>query len=303
MSKLLHHFIFRVNQVFRVLNFNPRASVPVVFVLALFIFIELPQQEWMAMLSLFLVTAFHFSRKDIKFLKKVLPTIWWMVIIFETSILYLLPLVINIHYQLHSQTLLCLIPILIFPFIKARQTFSLPISWTIIPDPLFEWKSFLRRTTILFFIVYGIVIASGFHKAIFIFTGLFVLEYVSYIFEPNEPKEMLQLYFKKYTFIEKLKHNVFLYNLLLVPAYIVFIINHTASFETLLFYILVMNMYLLLTISRKYKLYHHSKKTNQHSIAVAIEHLFLSITIIPALFVIKNNSKKAKVNIAGYVGN
>ena len=53
---------------------------------------------------------------------------------------------------------------------------------------------------------------SDFKTALLIFVGIFILDYFSNIYEHNESKEMLEMYFKKHTFEEKLKSNLNIFN-------------------------------------------------------------------------------------------
>jgi hypothetical protein len=43
------------------------------------------------------------------------------------------------------------------------------------------------------------ILASSYHPATLIVVGAFALDYVSHVYEPNENKEMLEMYFRKYT--------------------------------------------------------------------------------------------------------
>jgi len=114
---------------------------------------------------------------------------------------------------------------------------------------------------------------------------------------------MLEVYFKKMDFKDKIYKNVVFFNALLSPTYIGFLIFNFNESLYLLYYIFFMNCYFLLILTRKYKLYHHHEKANYFSIAVFIEYFAYSITIIPALIMIRLNTKEAQQNISKYVGN
>ncbi len=66
---------------------------------------------------------------------------------------------------------------------------------------------------------------------------------------------------------------------------------------------ILMNLYLLLILTRKYKIYHFKEKGNEYGMIVFIESFFCSMTVIPAVFVIAQNIRQAKQNIKMYVGN
>ena len=63
-----------------------------------------------------------------------------------------------------------------------------------------------------------------------------------------------------------------------------------------------MNLYLVLVISRKYKLYNHRKSTTYFDMGDGLLYFVAAISILPAGFIIYNNIKDAKNNIKTYVG-
>ena len=63
-----------------------------------------------------------------------------------------------------------------------------------------------------------------------------------------------------------------------------------------------MNLYYSLILTRKYKIYNYKEKTNYYNMGVYLEYFFCSITVIPAIFVLRENIKTAKRNIKLYVG-
>lgn len=175
--------------------------------------------------------------------------------------------------------------------------------WNKIPNDLFEWKSYLRKNTIAFPIVYFLLIISSYHPASLVLCGIFLLEYVALVFNDIENKEMLEMYFKINSLGDKIRKNVQFYNLLLLPVYILFLILNYNEVMYLLYYFVWMNLFLLLVITRKYKIYHFKVKTGNYNMAIFIEYFFCCFTIIPAVFIIKQNIDQAKKNIESYVGN
>jgi hypothetical protein len=113
---------------------------------------------------------------------------------------------------------------------------------------------------------------------------------------------MLEMYFKKHSFEEKLKTNLYFFNILLLPTYLGFLILNYEDSNFLIYYFVFMNLYFLLILTRKYKIYDHKEKTNYYNMGVYLEYFFCSITIIPAIFVLRENIKTAKRNIKLYVG-
>lgn len=302
MKKLLYHLKFRFYQSFRLLNLNPRAGVPVLIILGVLIVMKLPESYYYPPLFFILTLLFHYERKDIPFLKKVFVKSWRWIIALEAASIYSILVCGNIHYTFEKTALLTLPMFALLAFITPRTKSWMTFQWNFIPDDLFEWKSFLRKNTLLAVLGFAILWCSAYHSAVLILAGIFALDYISHLYEPNENKEMLEMYFKKYTLKEKLRRNSLLFNALLLPTYCLFLILHPAESVYILYYFAFMNLYCLLILTRKYKQYHHKEKTNYYNIGVFIEYTICSMIIIPAVFILKNNIKEASQNIKTYVG-
>ncbi|CAD0225687.1 hypothetical protein KYG33_01130 [Chryseobacterium sp. D764] len=302
MKKLFNHLKFRFHQSFRLLNLNPRTGIPVLIILGVLVIMKLPESYYYPPLFFILALLFHYERKDIPFLKKVFVKSWRWIIVLETVFIYSILLCGNIHYIFEKTALLSLPMFALLAFITPRTQPWITFQWNFIPDDLFEWKSFLRKNTLL--AVWGLVIlwCSAYHFVALVLTGVFALDYISHLYEPNENKEMLEMYFKKYTLKEKLRRNSLLFNALLLPTYAMFLILNPAESLYILYYFAFMNLYCMLILTRKYKQYHHKEKSNYYTIGVFIEYTISSIIIIPAVFILKNNIKEASQNIKTYVG-
>ncbi|MCD0477341.1 hypothetical protein LPB90_02660 [Chryseobacterium sp. LC2016-29] len=303
MHKIYQHFQFRFNQSFRIFNFNPKVSLPVILVFGALMIVKFPQTVFYPLLYFSMVLVFHINRKDIPFLKKTFISNWRLIIFLESAFIYMLFLMANINYKIEKFGLLAFVAIFSLCFLQPQSKPFPILQWTFISNDLFEWKSYMRKNTWMFIITYIIVIASAYHQASLILCGIFLLDYLSHVYENNENKEMLEVYFKKINFKDKIYKNVVFFNALLSPTYIGFLIFNFNESLYLLYYIFFMNCYFLLILTRKYKLYHHHEKTNYFSIAVFIEYFAYSITIIPALIMIRLNTKEAQQNISKYVGN
>lgn len=301
MYKIYQHFQFRFNQSFRIFNFNPKVSLPIILVFGALMIVELPQTIFYPLLYFSMVLVFHINRKDIPFLKKTFISNWRFIIFLESAFIYTLFLMANINYKIEKFGLLAFLAIISLCFLQPRSKPFPTLQWNFISNDLFEWKSYMRKNTWMFIVTYIILIASAYHQASLILCGIFLLDYLSHVYENNENKEMLEVYFKKMNFKDKIYKNLIFFNALLSPTYIVFFILNESLY--LLYYIFFMNCYFLLILTRKYKLYHHHEKANYFSIAVFIEYFAYSITIIPALIMIRLNTKEAQQNISKYVGN
>ncbi|WP_343680569.1 hypothetical protein [Chryseobacterium arthrosphaerae] len=302
MKKLINHFKFRLSQSFRLLNLNPRASIPALLIFIILIVMKLPESYYYPPLFFILTLLFHYERKDIPFLKKVFAGSWRWVVGLEAACIYSVLLLGNIHYQFEKTGGVCFLLIALSGFLTPGAVTLPAWKWNFIPEDLFEWKSFLRKNSWMAVLGWMVVLLSCYHPASLLLAGVFALDYVSHIYEPNENKEMLAMYFRKYTLKEKIRRNSLFFNGLLLPAYCLFMILNPAESLYVLYYFAFMNLYFLLILTRKYKKYHYKEKNNYYNMGVYFEYFICSITIIPAILLLKNNIKDAGQNIRTYAG-
>ncbi|OCA72575.1 hypothetical protein BBI01_10710 [Chryseobacterium artocarpi] len=302
MEKLINHFQFRFRQCFRLLNLNPRRSVPVLIVLGALIAVKLPENYYYPGMFFGLIILFHYERKDIPFLKKVFVQSWRWVVVLEATMIYSALLLGNINYTIEKIGLGLYALMVLFAFISPRTQPRATLQWNFIPDNLFEWKGFLRKNSWMGIIGFVIVLLSSYHPATLILAGVFVLDYISHIYEPHENKEMLEMYFKKYTLKEKIRKNSLFFNILLLPVYCSFLILNPYESFYILYYFAFMNLYFLLILTRKYKNYNHKNKNGDYGIGVYLEYFVCCMTIIPAVLILRSSMKAANHNIRTYVG-
>lgn len=303
MYKIYQHFQFRINQSFRIFNLNPKVSIPAFLVFGALIFIKLPEPVLYPILYFSIVLVFHINRKDIPFLKKIFIHRWRLIIFLESAAVYTIFVMTNINYRIEKFGVMIFAALLVFCFIQPKSKLFPTLNWNFISNDLFEWKSYLRKNTWIFILTYMILILSAYHRATLILCGIFLLDYISHVYENNESKEMLEVYFKKISFKDKIYKNTVFFNLVLLPTYIGFVVLNSTDILYLLYYMLLMNSYFSLIITRKYKLYNHREKSSYFSIAVFIEFFVYSVLIIPAFIMIRLNSREAQQNIKKYVGN
>ncbi|WP_255412714.1 hypothetical protein [Elizabethkingia sp. YR214] len=247
--------------------------------------------------------SFHYRRKDIPFLKNAFIQNWRFIIFIESAFIYLFLLLGNIHYKSDILGLAGLFLITSFSFFYQKTKINVTSNWDFIPNELFEWKCLLRKNTVTAILAYLVIIASSYHISTLIFCGLFALDLFPRLYSDNENKEMLEMYFRKYTLKDKIRKNMKLFNLLFLPVYIGFLILNRENSLLLLCYILFMNLFLVLALTRKYKVYHYKEKTNYFDMGIHLSYFIYTITIIPAIVIIIDNIKSAKENISKYVGN
>lgn len=303
MEKLISHFKFRFSQCFRILNLNPKVSIPVLLVLGTLIAAKLPENKYYPVIFFTLIALFHSERKDIPFLRKVFVQSWRWVILLETAMMYTALLLGNIHYKIEKTGAALYLLIIALAFIPPRTKPWLTLDWYFIPNILFEWKSFLRKNSWRAILGFIIIILSSYHPVTLIFTGVFVLDFISFVYQPHENKEMLEMYFKQHTLKEKIRKNTLFFNMLLVPVYCSFLILNPYESLYVVYYFAFMNLYLILSLVRKYKNYNHKNKDGDYNMGVYLEYFLCSMTIIPALFMLKSGIKDANQNIKMYVGN
>lgn len=303
MYKIYKHFQFRFNQSFRIFNYNPKVSLPIFLVFGMLMIVEFPKTFLYPLLYFSMTLVFHINRKDIPFLKKIFINNWRLIIFLESAFIYTIFLMANINYKIEKFGLLMFVTLILLCFLQPKSKPFPTLQWNFISNDLFEWKSYLRKNTWMFILTYLVVIASAYHQASLILCGIFLLDYLSHVYENNENKEMLEVYFKKINFKDKIYKNLVFFNALLSPTYIAFLIINFNESLYLLYYIFFMNLYFLLILTRKYKLYHHHEKSSYFSIVVFIEYFVYSMLIIPAFIMIRLNNKEAQQNIRNYVGN
>lgn len=296
------HIMFRIRQIFRTLTLNTKAGFSFFIFIMIMMIVKLPL-DYFPLLFLFLVVVFHLGRKDINFLKKVFYKNWRFIILIENLLVWGFFTMININYKYDRESFIYLFIVILFSFFIRSTKKKFIIKWTALPNSLFEWKSYLRRNTIFILLCYPLVLASAYESSTLIFGGLFILDPVSHLFKYNESKEMLDMYFSKTTFKEKIKNNIIFFNLVLAPLYILFIILNITSFYIVLYYMVFMNLYYLLIITRKYSLYLHDKEVTDYYMGTYFENLILAMTVIPALFSIKKNIELSNQKIKSYVRN
>ncbi|MBM7420918.1 MULTISPECIES: hypothetical protein [Chryseobacterium] len=261
MHKIYQHFQFRFNQSFRIFNFNPKVSLPVILVFGALMIVKFPQTVFYPLLYFSMVLVFHINRKDIPFLKKTFISNWRLIIFLESAFIYMLFLMANINYKIEKFGLLAFVAIFSLCFLQPKSKPFPTLQWNFISNDLFEWKSYMRKNTWMFILTYIIVVASAYHQASLILCGIFLLDYLSHVYENNENKEMLEVYFKKINFKDKIYKNVVFFNALLSPTYIGFLIfnfNESLYFlYELLFFINSHPKIQALSSSRKSQLLQH----------------------------------------------
>lgn len=302
LSLLLIHIKFRIRQIIRILTNNAKAGLSFFLFIIIIMIVKLPS-DYFSFLFLFPTLIFHLGRKDINFLKKVFYKKWRLIILIENFLICFFLTLININYRYNSSSIAYLLIVILFSFFIVNSKKKTIIEWKVLPYSLFEWKSYLRRNTLLTFLCYPFILASAYENSTLIIGGLFILDPISHLFKYNESKEMFEMYFTRISLKEKIKNNLLFFNIILTPLYVLFIVLNINNFYVLIYYIAFMNLYYLLIITRKYSLYSHDKEITEYYMGTYFENLVLSMSIIPALFSIKKNIELSDLKIKKYVRN
>ncbi len=204
MRKFYIHFRFRINQCFRLFNLNPKISLPAFLIFGCLMVVKFPLTILYPSLFFVLVFIFHINRKDIPFIQKVFVRDWRWVVLLESMSIYTLFLMANINYRTDIYAFFFLAALSTFAFCYPRKQIHFGMKWDFIPTFLFEWKSYLRKHTIAFITGYIILIMSSYSPISLILCGIFTFDFIGAVFERNESKEMLEMYFKKYNLTFKL---------------------------------------------------------------------------------------------------
>lgn len=300
MEKILHHFLFRISQGIRVFNLNPKIGFSVVILVGILCCIKLP--EYYPLITFFLTIGFHFRRTDIRFLQKIFVKTWRLIIVMESLIVYTVLTSINIFYHWEKWGFLLMLLILNFAWVYPKRQKNIVFKWNFIPDDLFEWKSFFRRNSVLIIIAYILLLASAYHLASLIFLSFLLIEHLSNVYSDNENKEFFVSYFQKHSFTTKIKRNLLFLNLFLLPIGVVFAIFNWDTFQYFFLYLLIINIYAVLIITRKYKLYHHKNASTYFDMGDSLLYFISSLLIVPGIWIIYTNTNESKNIIQKYVG-
>ncbi|MBV7439885.1 hypothetical protein KRX57_00455 [Weeksellaceae bacterium TAE3-ERU29] len=299
---LYHHLKFRLKQIFRIVESNPKLAFSIYPILILLILISL-SNIYLNLLYLFIVLIFHFYRKDILFLKKVFGSYYHLVVIIENVLIFISLSSININYKYDVVSLAFIAGIILFSFFTRKSIPSFIYNFHFIPDYLFELKCYLRRNTISVFIFLPIFLITSYQKDFFIFSILIVMDWIRNTFKYNENKEMLGAYFSTYSLNYKIKKYILVLNIILLPNCLFFILLNIEYYYMVPLYLLIINLYLILIITKKYANYSHKKLESYHSIMDYYGSALSSIFIFPAILQIKKCMKLSKNNINKYVRN
>ena len=261
-----------------------------------------------ALAFLFVVTSFHFQRKDHDFLDGLgaSPMIYRLL----DYLLIFLPLLVGL--LMIACSLDVLLVFLILPIIAAIRppqksigdympTF--PVSF--IPLMAFEWRSGFRRYGWGLMLLYILALVGSYQMGVGIgFTILLALLSIGF-FDELEEKTLLEVFkpFDRF-FQRKIYWQALFFHGLMLPHYILSLVFHGQFWYLLLVAILIAESILLFCLFFKYAHWHPNRRKayNQVTMGLYIGSLIVPFLAPAGLFYCWVYYKKAKKNLAYYYG-
>jgi len=301
--KVYLHLTFRIKQFFRIFNLQPNFGWTFLAIAILLYYVNLGSNVYYTILFLILVFTFHLYRKDIHFLKKVFPNNWRLVLFIENACVYFLILLTVVNRNIDLIQVVAVFFLVPLSYVKSITKPSKVDSLNFIPNYLLEFKSLYRSKKTGLYLSLLLSTISGFHPFTLFLFAVVTTNCLVMAFNPSENKELLIAYFSKFSLDFKIKKNVLVLNVFLLPTYIVFLCFNYLEIVYLIYFVLSINCFLVLLISEKYKNYLANEPENFYNISDFIVHTICSLAIIPALVMINLNKNQANINIASYVKN
>lgn len=274
-SHILSKFIqFRLKQVCRLLKevgYFRTIFLALLLLIAFIGFSKLIAEQALLLIPIYLALclSLHFSRKDNSFLRKLaIPrkVVWateYNLIVFSFTILL-------VYYQQWQVALLGHILATLIIFISnsiAIKQISLEKERIIalIPEHLFEWKSYFRKRKYTFLIYYLLTAFLSFSFFAQLIGILILLAFLPEVYNHLESKELIETYPNKASFLSaKLKDHSFFIHILFLPLYLLFIVFHYQLWYLLIFLVLLVELSVCFGLLYKYSQIYIAK-TNVHN--------------------------------------
>lgn len=251
---------------------------------------KVPNNKVLTGALLLIILIIHSKRTDKSFLK-IISVDYKMIYLTEYLLLSIPLIICQIYYHqwlILSLTFILIYVITILDFKKRQNSVNTKIQ-RLIPNNCFEWKAGVRKNIIFIVLIWTIGISASFFVgsvpiAIFIL-GITILNF----YEKGEPLQMLiarELNAKK-LLGKKIKDQIFLFSVIVIPLIIVFIIFHPENWyiplgEYLLFLFLLTYVVLL-----KYAFFEPNKKSEatQFFSAIGVISIFIPF-LIPVVLIL-----------------
>ncbi len=297
----LKYLYFRCKQILRLLNNSLDYSVCLTVASIILYFIKLP--DYIYLIIYFTCFSFLNKRRDTKFLAKLFENKSFLMQIQENLIVFaFVTLLIYSKITDFKILIFCFLWAILSPKISFNMDILQLKIIDLLPVHIFEWKSALRKNIFSYLILYILLFLSSYHPFTYIVMLLLVLSSFIEIYKYLEPKELYKSYFQKFSLVEKYKISLKVFNVIIIPPFILFGFINTLYSEFLLLFFPV-NLFILEIISRKYKNYSDNRRIIEFNPVLLIILLIKSILIVPSLYSIRNNTQIANKKISVYVSN
>jgi hypothetical protein len=254
---------------------------------------------------LLLIVIIHLKRRDKSFIA-ILSEHQYRIFYIEYVIL-LSPIIAIVFF--HHWILTILFLLLLFPvaFINIHPSKGTAYNFFLqfVPIGLFEWKSGFRKTFIIIFLLYIFSLAFAFSIGVLPVAFFLITAIIISFYSMNEPRYMIELHelpAKQFLF-KKLKQNLQLYTLFMLPLMVAMFIFYQQQWFLIVALVFMCYNLLVFSILSKYAHYEPAVSSSFHGLLTG---LALAGTLLPpfAIVVLIMNLKfykKAIQNLSPYL--
>jgi hypothetical protein len=312
-SLLLKFLKFRLKQIWRLFKeVGLLRALLLLTILVSFVFFELTDliSGYNLIAVLFyplVILPFHFSRKDHGFLKKLaLPQEAFFAA--EYNILVLPYSLLLVYYQQWElilsghilTTIIIFIPSLI---IEKKSNVNNQFN-KLIPEYLFEWRSYIRQHKFLLFFCFSLTALLSFYPYAMLIAILIAVANFSEVFNYLESKELIETYPQNSNFLwSKLKDHSLFVHLLFLPLYSLFLSLHYEIWYLLVFILLIIELSVCFCLFYKYSRFGVSRSVIHNQMPFAIFFISTLVFFPIGIFFVYLYWKKALKALPAYVRN
>lgn len=300
--KVFRHLVFRILQLFRVINNKPNIGITYILQFIIIIFIKIENNNYYPFIFVIPIFLWHFGRKDIYFIEGIFDKKYQFVMFLEYIFIYTVISFGNVYYQI-DKSILYPLPILGSLILLKKSKLSIEEKGIyIFPLRYFEINSAFRKNPITFILIILFWGVSGYHPFTLFLMGIIILDFIGTLYTPNECKEMLIGYFRNKNLKAKIIEHLKIYNLCILVVFLVYINGNENNLPIyFIIYTLILNIFIILIIMKKYKEYNYKEKENEYNSGIYLKYLILSCTFLGILKIFQDYLLANK-NIHSYVG-
>lgn len=281
-NKITLFFSFKLRQVFRLINYDTDRVLAFFVLWGIAFFYDL-KSDWYFLVYLIIPSLYYqIKRKDINFLSKVFYDESYIIMLTESSFLFLITSLIictkvNNFLVFITGFLFCLL----LPLIKIKNIdWTKKINLSFIPKDAFEWTSYIRAKPISFFSTYLALAISSYNPfTLAIMTFLFCGN-INNIYSKPDTIEIYRLYFYNKTIENKLISSITFVIKFTIPIFIFSVLINFYLSHIILLIFCFMIMFLSNRILLKYSDYNLNYVRNKPPNIFKITELLLSIILV-----------------------